>query len=964
MDFSSEGAERRIAQGYQDAKDILARLQGFIDNEEECARLWERISHGESVVTETGQRIKEAEAISLKQRKSIQDFNRMVAEDDLSQEWTVELPAADNLLEYANRLLIMQLDRTDMTAIQQRIADYVDKNQDCSNSLQRAALEAVALLSPVKPQAEALQEQGFFGRVWNGITGRNLKVIAQNQQDLAMAQFAGLALMQQLQAKNLITLEFSAAVNNKLNILYGEVANLHDALNQSQLDIYRSLAVVWCRARKELKKQSERLDDHENRLKRLEWSGYIAMQTWQGREYRTLKPAEQLICLVNDFYQITEGGWTVKELLSLKQVMLNLQLEKKQLSTADILSACLENRMLTRKLTDGLQRPDEQQGELPIPATVSFLRHIATAPAIPVQQWEIELPPYHLALELLHDLKLAGYRPVQTATLGATKRLLLEKVQTLQNIAEQYGCRALMPQLAAIRQQVEGFRFTVPLVGTFSAGKSTLLNQYLGYDKHDELLKTHIDPTTAVATELHYTEGPERLIEHYCNHEHREYPLAELPFRQTAIQGLLRRELHLKNPELARHPDLILVDMPGIGSGDARHEQSIASYIGGESVSFVLCLSSESGTLKESEHRFLKDSGMFGLECGLVINLWSQPDESALQSMVNQAKNLLQVDQLASCTVNALDGPVESFAALLMKLDNRKDEVLVRRTLPELRDTGERLRLHLRILLNEENLSADELKQRKGKIESAIKELQRAFEDEQQRLLSDCSQNLPSAVAQAVADVLNGEFSSLFEMAKNGSSQVEERIKGLATATFQAALANAARERFAKTAREMQRYVSVGNHTEAGGTASFNPDELPEVNVGIGSIGMGTVGAWLLLGPIGGLLAGLVGFFMKRSKENELKERLHEVINSIQQTALHEAENRLPEMAARFLDALKERLDGYLQAEMEKIGALETQLEENRKQDEQQRQAINEALRAIDGLMREDLPQGETTCHF
>ena len=49
--------------------------------------------------------------------------------------------------------------------------------------------------------------------------------------------------------------------------------------------------------------------------------------------------------------------------------------------------------------------------------------------------------------------------------------------------------------------KIKNTELIVPVVGGFSAGKSTLINHYLG----DEILSTSLTPETALATELRYS---------------------------------------------------------------------------------------------------------------------------------------------------------------------------------------------------------------------------------------------------------------------------------------------------------------------------------------------------------------------------------------------------------------------------------------------------------------------------
>ena len=58
-------------------------------------------------------------------------------------------------------------------------------------------------------------------------------------------------------------------------------------------------------------------------------------------------------------------------------------------------------------------------------------------------------------------------------------------------------------KLSEIQGNITGAELIVPVVGGFSAGKSTLLNSFLG----NEILPTAVTPETALATELRYSDS-------------------------------------------------------------------------------------------------------------------------------------------------------------------------------------------------------------------------------------------------------------------------------------------------------------------------------------------------------------------------------------------------------------------------------------------------------------------------
>lgn len=50
-------------------------------------------------------------------------------------------------------------------------------------------------------------------------------------------------------------------------------------------------------------------------------------------------------------------------------------------------------------------------------------------------------------------------------------------------------------------------------------------------------------------------------------------------------------EMHLRNAVLVQHPDLVLVDTPGLESNIGSHEQALIRYSETAHSSFILCVS-------------------------------------------------------------------------------------------------------------------------------------------------------------------------------------------------------------------------------------------------------------------------------------------------------------------------------------------------------------------------------------
>ena len=136
----------------------------------------------------------------------------------------------------------------------------------------------------------------------------------------------------------------------------------------------------------------------------------------------------------------------------------------------------------------------------------------------------------------------------------------------------------------------------IPIVGGFSAGKSTLINYFLDpnhkKEKRKGILPTGQEPVTKLATELRYTEGKEyaELIKLDDNNpdfiiERTQVNLSELD-KFVAESGNQNDELdysyiklYSNNKKVKELEPFILADMPGFGSANNRHNKAIDLYI-------------------------------------------------------------------------------------------------------------------------------------------------------------------------------------------------------------------------------------------------------------------------------------------------------------------------------------------------------------------------------------------------
>ncbi len=175
----------------------------------------------------------------------------------------------------------------------------------------------------------------------------------------------------------------------------------------------------------------------------------------------------------------------------------------------------------------------------------------------------------------------------------------LQKLDGILNIMRKCQLEdAVSNEIEKLRDAIDEYAFRILMIGGFSAGKSAFLNTLLS---RETLLKEDQAPETTIATELIYDEA-EFIEAVNAKGEKTRFLIKE----GDSLSPKDWRYLiyHVNSPFLKTHPNVILVDMPGLDSNISNHNMAIAQYISKGSA-YILLVSCEDGTLKESTRDFL-----------------------------------------------------------------------------------------------------------------------------------------------------------------------------------------------------------------------------------------------------------------------------------------------------------------------------------------------------------------------
>ena len=186
---------------------------------------------------------------------------------------------------------------------------------------------------------------------------------------------------------------------------------------------------------------------------------------------------------------------------------------------------------------------------------------------------------------------------------------------------------------------IENIRDTeliVPVVGGFSAGKSTLINSWL----EQEILSTNLTPETALATELRYSIN--NYIEAIKSDGNVDrYELNQSEEIKNNVSKYQYLKLYLNNEKLKSIDPLVLVDMPGFDSPLELHNTAIMNYLN-KGIYFIVLSSIEDGNLTKSTLRELENMAEFGKDFSFCLSKANLRSDSDVISVQEKAQEQLE----------------------------------------------------------------------------------------------------------------------------------------------------------------------------------------------------------------------------------------------------------------------------------------------------------------------------------
>ncbi|WP_323587478.1 dynamin family protein [Aliarcobacter butzleri] len=355
-----------------------------------------------------------------------------------------------------------------------------------------------------------------------------------------------------------------------------------------------------------------------------------------------------------------------------------------------------------------------------------------------------------------------------------TQKKYSDYLQEVKNILKDTNVE--ISKINFYEEKINNTELIVPVVGGFSAGKSTLINQFIG----ENILSTALTPETALATELRYSENSYiKAIKKDDTFD--KYEISEIDIIKEKAKNYKYIKLYLNNQKLQEIEPLILVDMPGFDAPIEHHNQAILNYLN-RGIYFIILTSIEDGNITKSVLREITNIMEFGKDfsfCLSKTNLRTENDIKAVQNIIeDQLKDYFDFNKEIILTDNSSGLELEKI------LNNIDIEELFKKVfLSDLRFNHIENESSINIILSTLKVSREEVLKTITELENSIKNILNKKEQMIEEAEEKYSNTNIDGIINKITNELNLQKEVLISYAianpNNISQEINEIVKNI-----------------------------------------------------------------------------------------------------------------------------------------------------------------------------------------
>lgn len=419
-----------------------------------------------------------------------------------------------------------------------------------------------------------------------------------------------------------------------------------------------------------------------------------------------------------------------------------------------------------------------------------------------------------------------------------------------------------MEKLKKLQQEIKDIELIVPIVGGFSAGKSSLINSFLGGD----ILPIGIQPETALPAELRYstTDYIEAVT---ANKRVDKYKLSDFEIIKQKVKSEEYRYLkvYLNNQNLKAIQPLVLVDMPGYSSPVLGHNDVIMDY-----------------TAKGLFFIFLSSVETQGTIQGNILDELAKVNEISKGFAFCLSKTNLkpasQVAEIRDEIIEKLEDEIDNFDGNIVLLDNNSgenlrkivqsinpNELIKKVFLEKLKDNYDDNEKKINHTINSLKLDEEELKTSINEIKEGIDKIEKRKEEAKKEVENQNVEQATNLIINRINKVVTEQARYLAQVAIKSQCQFQEELNTLVKNNIEAELQKYLKEMNDKVIYDFQAEVSSLNFSK-----EFDPRFIDDIVAKIqrdiqkSDTSMDFNDINKILSMLSGLIPGVLGTIIKQ----------------------------------------------------------------------------------------------------
>ena len=510
--------------------------------------------------------------------------------------------------------------------------------------------------------------------------------------------------------------------------------------------------------------------------------------------------------------------------------------------------------------------------------------------------------------------------------------------------------------LSDLQSDIEQTELIVPVVGGYSAGKSTLINSFLG----NTLLPVAITPETALPAELRYSTD-ERIEATAATGSIERHDLVDISTLKDNAQNFQNLRIYLNNSNLQSISPLVLVDMPGFDAPLEAHNRAILNYLN-RGVYFVFLIAVQDGTVSASIKREIENLHQFGKGFAFCISRTNQraaDDVAQIKEKIAEqlADDFDYTDDIALLNQDGGD----NLKNILHTINPEKlfSTLFLNRLREHYSEIDQSISLKIVTLKSDKQAAEDALTQLKSSMAALERQKEKALTDVYNRYADNKVQH----ISEAVAKELRSHESGLIELALHNpdgmTREINELVKHRLLREVQSSFQDISRDiltdfshsikavlsqsagnlldpsmidRMAQHTEVLLNRANSGLHSLSASMRESSTDQNASKTYKVAATALGITTN--VVSPIIEIviifLPEIIDFFTRGTKERKMREQvqkelIYKIIPDIKNKLNDELPKLMAEQTTKLIEQISEQFEGQLQQKRREIETAEAE---------------------------------------